>query len=374
MHENLLSIISSFLVDTSSIKKDLLEWIPKDRLNIDFLCKNPNALSVVEEIEDKRWDLILQNYGMGSLLLKEYRENGTVKFNTFFQFYEHNMWYEQVSNKEKLYFLCINPTAIPIIEDIYKKNPDDDRIDWYNLCLNENAIHIIEEEMKRNISNIKWGFLCANPEAIHIIEKQDIKKINMYSLSKNPNAKSLLEKQYITDKKKLEWKKICSNPGAISIIEKEYENDNDSPFIKWTELSGNINAKNILIKEYERNEGIKFNWYSICQNPCAISIIEKELEKQASNIWWTSLCSNPEAIHIIEKIYKNDKNDIRLNWYNISINPKAIDILETEYKTNPYCKIRFDYLSSNPSIFILNKDKIKEEKNRLFKILNEGGN
>ena len=116
--------------------------------------------------------------------------------------------------------------------------------------------------------------------------------------------------------------------------------------------------------------------HDLLRNPCAIKIIEKNLDK----ISWRALTCNRNAIHIIEKnLYKFDwwplsqnpgaihiieKNLDKINWQSLSLNEAATHILEKNQD-----KIHWYYLSSNPSIFELDYEKMKENNQEMYEDL-----
>ena len=163
---DLLYIIASFYTKP---KMKLLDWIPEDKLNWDYLSKNPKALHMLEKHPDKIfW-----------------------------------CWLSQ------------NPNAIPLL----KTHPD--KIDWKYLSSNPDlsyAIPLLEENLDNPLAVIDWGYLSANPNAIHLLEKNP-NKISWIWLSGNPDlsyAIPLLEKNL----DKIDWYNLSMNPNAIYILKK----------------------------------------------------------------------------------------------------------------------------------------------------------
>ena len=83
----------------------------------------------------------------------------------------------------------------------------------------------------------------------------------------------------------------------------------------------------LILRDWIKEEDL--NWCALSQNPNAISIIEKNLDK----VIWEDLSMNTNAIHILEK------NLDKVNWDYLSANPSAIHILE-----NNLDKVDIDYV------------------------------
>jgi len=143
---DVLKIVASYLVKP---KMKLLDWISLDKINWEFLSKNPNAIHLLEKNMDKiDWDLLL-----------------------------------------------MNPNAIHLLEQ------NIDKIDWDRLSANPNAIHLLEQ----NMNKIYWWYLLQNPNAICLLE-QNTNKIDWTWLSLNPNIFEIDKNQLkldITEQAKL---------------------------------------------------------------------------------------------------------------------------------------------------------------------------
>jgi hypothetical protein len=90
----------------------------------------------------------------------------------------------------------------------------------------------------------------------------------------------------------------------------------------------------------------KLDYYFLSRNSNAIKILEKNLDK----INWAYLSENPAAIHILEK------NINKISWPGLFTNIAAIQIIE-----NNLDKIDYDLVSENPSIFVLDKNAMKQQ-------------
>ena len=270
-------------------------------------------------------------------------------------------------------YLSKNSDAIHILI----QNPD--LIDWYMLSTNSSlkALEIIEKNIisdmnkKKGIETKKLPIQCdqiysdcsafwrllatnTNPKAVELIEKYfklneedfnfDSDPIEFWEiLSKNINAIYLLEKypHYIN------WKTILENqnPKAVEIIEKNL----DKIYVDdWPILSGNPAAIHIF-KDPEYLKKV-YDWYYLSKNEKAISILENNMDK----VEWGSFSSNPSAINILLQIIK-EKNE-----YNKKVKNHE-EINSKEYKYFDYFnKIDYGGLSRNPAIFELDYQGLKE--------------
>src|SRR5579871_1121809 len=105
--------VVNIIIDYSNVPI-LLNWIDVNKLDIDNLSRNPNAMGILEKHPEKiDWDQ-----------------------------------------------LSANPNAIHLLE----KHPE--KIDWHWLSANPNAMGILEKHPKK----IDWGWLSANPNAMEILE------------------------------------------------------------------------------------------------------------------------------------------------------------------------------------------------------------
>ena len=87
----------------------------------------------------------------------------------------------------------------------------------------------------------------------------------------------------------------------------------------------------------------KLNLAGLAKNINAIQMIESYLRHDPKKIIWGCLSENPKAIHILEK------NIDKIDWWELSKNPQAIHILETVLQHDPE-KIKWDYLSMNSNL------------------------
>ena len=226
--------------------------------------------------------------------------------------------------------LSKNPNAIELL----RRNPE--RIEWKVLSLNPNAIQLLEE----NPSKIYWKFICANPNAVHLIE-QNIHHpdICWIALSGNPSAMRLLKRF----PNRIFWNCLSANPSAIDYLKKNPER------IVWSRLCLNPSEEAMeMLEEYMNRSDLtekqqnEICWYNICQNPYAIKIIERELDKNRPAFHITNnspISLNHEAIHLILPIMKNGESYWKLNGYRLFRN-KRLDKLLPYLNTwiTEYCR------------------------------------
>ena len=283
-----------------------------DKLNWPNLCKNGNAIKILNEEYKKDpnklvWSALCENPKAIEILTREYKKD---------------------ENKIKWSVLCKNPGAIGIIKEEYEKDSNSTNIKWSALCENPKAIEILTKEYEKNSNKLDWDALCNNPKAIEILKKEykknpDSTNINWDILSGNPKAIELLTIKINKDKNlskspknKINWEKLSSNPKAIKLL------NTNTKKIWWNSLSGNTNPKaielleyRILTKVYGSNEKNHINWDILSGNPSAIKLIidRLKIEQQHEhmgihwhpdgivgkrNINWPKLLANPSIFTI----------------------------------------------------------------------------
>ena len=239
----------------------LRDWIPKDKLDWDWLSGNPNAIDMLGENKDEI------------------------------------SWIN----------LCDNPEAIELLKENKKK------IDWPTLSGNPNAYELLRERIeyenklneteykKIKYNKICWGTLSANPnkDIINLLEKNK-DKIVWEVLSGNPNAIDLLTK----NKDEIVWEVLSGNPNAIDLLTKNKDE------IVWEVLSGNPNAIDLLTKNKD-----EIVWEVLSGNPNAIDL----LRENKDDIDWEVLSGNPNAIDLL----RENKDDI--DWEVLSGNPAIFE-------------------------------------------------
>jgi hypothetical protein len=364
------------------------EFIDIEKLDLSMLCKNPNAIDILLlNKENLDWNNIALNPNAIFLIepnLKKiitkytcyYDGNLEFIFDSLKDMKEYNQAHpeliplkyisehdwtnimlnpeairiinKKLINKERISYivemysesLCMNPNAIPIIEDyLYYNFTDSIKNNLPDQILNSviERIKNTNNEYwdtlpKNNIElNLELNKLCQNLPVNFTFEEyiEENEYINHSELSKNPNAIHLLEKC----PKIIDYNSLSENPNAIHLILANFDKINKS------KLSKNINALPLLIKYPQF-----IDWYEISGNPGAIQLIEKNLDK----INWYKLSSNPAAIKILMN------NVDKIDWYEISANP---EIFELNYL---FLKKKMDIIREELMIKVLHPFRISK--------------
>lgn len=232
-----------------------------DRIDYFNLCKNTNAIHLIEEQDFMYLDMCLLSRKASAVPLlekKKYRIN----------------WKSLSINTEASHLMKYNL----------------DKIDWDDIAYNIGAIPLIEKNLHR-LSTRGWRILSKNPEAVPILKK-NIHKIDWSSLSLNPQAIDLLKNNI----DKIEWHTLSKNPMGIPIIENNLDKLDESC---WKALSSNPEAIHLL-EQYPE----KINWKSLVNNPRASLLIEKEIINNnpliIRNI--AMVARHPHNIHLLKHI------------------------------------------------------------------------
>jgi len=182
----------------SRIKYKLKDWIPPEKLDWNFLSRNPNAIDLLKENQDEiNWDALSANPSQGAIeLLKE-------------NLYEIN-WAK----------LSLNTNAIELLKENKTK------IDWNRLSANPAAIELLEA----NTDKIDWLYLSSNPAAMDLL-KANRDEIDWQYLSKNPNPEAI--ELLKANRDEIDWEYLSANPAAIELLKKNQDK------IDWDTLSQN---------------------------------------------------------------------------------------------------------------------------------------
>ena len=321
-------------------KYKLVDGIPEDKLNVDYLSKNPNAIYYLLDKGlpiDYYW-LTGNTNPIAMRLLEDeiYNDNSKIYID----------WHELSKNP--------SPEAIKILKD----NRDIIKWDILSENTNPNAIKLIEKEIKKNPKNISIIRLSTNetPEAINLLEK----------IIFNPNPIYVIEWYHI-------WKNLSKNSKAVKILKDNRKN------INWDSLSANKSTEAIELLEEELKVNPRhINWSALSGNPNQKAF--ELLQANPHNIDWDALSenTNPNAIDLLyrkmiveHKLTESQYNDLKrlskIRWDKISKNPNAIKLLKERiiYEDNlpedrrgrlQYSEIIcWNALSLNPSIFTIEK-------------------
>jgi len=317
----------------------LASWFPKNKIHFESLCRNPNAVEMVEEIIDNliqtnilpvkikiKWSNIAENPNAFCILQKhilnfEITENHKYfneDYNTKFDFLSkiasnHNPEIFDTFMKPILtkYFDTIHTP--PDLAQVIKEN-----INWINLSSNPNAIEFIKEKLiyepngNCELFDFEWEGLSANPhpEAIEILRRNP-ELINLDVLMKNPSAVGLLQELNIGP----DWDEFSGNPSqeAIDLIIERFNND---------------------LLEIQEHCDIE----ELASNPFGLKIIEEMVAKDLLNFEtiYIALSKNPNAKHILSR--PETLRYIDNSWYstefykNLSANPCIFDEITINLK------------------------------------------
>jgi hypothetical protein len=221
------------LLDIETLKvKDEIDLDPDIKLVVNgltfeykllYLCKNPNAIKILEYHIDK----------LGSDEI-EYLINNPMAIKII-EYYVNKLTFDNWLT------LSHKPFAIHLLE----QNPD--KINWNVISGNSAAIHLLEQ----NLDKINWSWLSTNTKAIHLLE-QNPNKINWCWLCQNPAAIHLLEQ----NPDEIVWSWLSQNPAAIHLLEQNPDK------IDWDRLNNNDNLFKLLKKYSDKIiTNLDYNYY-----------------------------------------------------------------------------------------------------------------
>jgi hypothetical protein len=370
---------------------ELRSWIKEEKLDLNELCKNPNAINYLEKEfnsqpgDDFYWKALSTNPNAIKLIKEKILRRQS--YDIHFQYLSSNPnaleLIEQKIAEEK----ALDPEKLETLSQIQ-------RFSWCLLSYNPNpnaikllAERILEEEKLQtenkeqfkalnHFNKINWSMLSYNPNAIELL-KQYPEKIDWGFFLKNPNLPvKLLEelvlkvknKEVLRENEKINWFIIWTIPKAIKILLKHYPEKIIAATI-WRELSDNTHYKAIelLSRKAIEEKILRENNFKKYINLTSTEVID-----------WSSLSSNPKAIELLEekaieeeelkennpKKYEKLYYDVVIDWKNVSANPKAIKLLE---KYPQY--IDLEGLCANPNAVKLIRKNIDILKPNHWKIL-----
>ena len=289
----------------------------KNRLDIEELCSNPNAINIIKE---------------------------------------HPDWIDME---------CLAMNHSPLAMDMMKEYLDnnDDPDVWYNLSKNPFAVDILFE----NMSKVHIPYLSQNPHP-RVIDYLSVNPsyIDWYFLSAMPEAIDIIRKHIAEGGEKIVWKQLCRNPAAIDILEQNILHSGGD-MICWASLSSNINGTQLLRKYFKKDEDA--NLYTPIND--SVYHINYEVFKNIK-IHWPNLSTNtsPDAMKLIEENPERlDKSAIRKIVIDNYPSPNFyIESVMTNHKIRHV--VNMEALSQNPAIFIIDTKatdiKIREFVSSLF--------
>jgi len=282
-----------------------------DKVDWTTLCRNPNAMPLIEEhleehLDRFHWNMLSGNSSVMSLLSKP----------NLVRLCKHKLDLRRLSENPNAipflenhldqicwFYLSGNPNALPLIE----KYPE--KIEWYTLSSNPNALHLL----KQNQENIHWSMLCINPnpEAIPLLSTRiETETIDWQCLSVNPNALSLLE-QYPEN---IHWEYASQNFGILPLLEKHID---QVDFENLCNHGDYTTPEVIQFLEKHVDKLCTLCWDQLSCEPNAIPLLVQNMDK----ICWDRLSRNPEAIHLLEQYPE------KIDWTDLSANPNAMHLL-----------------------------------------------
>lgn len=370
----------------------LRDWIPEEKINWRDLCKNPNAIDMIEEriIHDS------------TLTKKEFKDR--YQYNAQgYDIYKTIYWPSLSNNKNAIELIknkIIAEDSLTLQE--YEKLDWSNRLDWTSIAVNKDYKAMELLNMKR--SKINWNLLSINknamelfilpkyneeklidPEILFNIMHSENKKLDWSQLSKNEGAIKIIKEHLLFEdtipleiyndldsSNKIDWGGLATNPNAMPIIIKfiekyiQYEDidDEEHPYYRyaqhfddiWRNLSKNPKAAKYLYENYPE----KINWRAFSGNPKAIRYLNEPINYDKIN--WQKLSKNPAAINLLKE------NIGRIDWYYISCNtnPEAMELIRVKFEQEKYDtenntlhlhnlrtheKLDWNELSQNPAIF-----------------------
>ena len=405
LHEDIIKLITLKSLKSLYTYK-LVDGIPEDKLDVNLLCENPNALYYLiknglqinyyhlsnnpNPIVFKLLKKEIQNVHINWHLLSSKTDLEVIDLLSERIKFENQLSKEEYDKLQLPYkinwkLLSANPKAIKILKEEYD-NPNSDKLVWSALCSNPNAFDILKEEYKEypNSNKLVWSAICSNP---------------------NPKIVKLLEKELKIFPQHIDMNALAGNKTTEVI---KFLNDNFDLKINedidfWRILFGNSNSeileiiKNVLpinrflptssLSKYGSKEIIAFlrekannhliSLSDLASNPLpeAIALLKEKLTKnKITPVICKSLSenSNPGVITLLEKefIKNHDNPDILWRTLSSNTNKEVIDLLRKRmnyensltkkryHNLNMFHMINWDIVSKNPNAINLIKDRI----------------
>ena len=281
-------------------KYKLIDWIPKDKIDIQILSKNYSIFDLLYKNES--YDFLMNTSLLTTLshiqkYSKEYRPG-------FCTCSGGNMCNFHRSIKQYGDKLMHSPyIVIPVKDHQFEK--------FFNKSFNDNILNCLKNEGEYKIlNNISYPY---DTDIWNVPSKENIDDIisdiksygydqnkinelwNKLSLHQNKKAIDILKNEYLKHDSKINMKYLSINPLAIDILEIEYNKPNCT--IDWKNLSANPKAINILKKEYVK-PNCRISWKELSSNPCAMEILKTEYFKTNCKIIWERFWLNPSIVEI----------------------------------------------------------------------------
>lgn len=201
-----------------------------------------------------------------------------------------------------------------------------------------------------------------------------IDKYNEYKYVLRPWIFEWIKEKNVSDEEF--WKTIAWNNGS-GFFMNNYRTLKEfllhARFTDFEKFEGNGDALELFIDIVDNSHrrlygGVDWNYVAQNSHHCAVSLIEKNMDKIDDCAGWYSLSLNRNAIHIIEKYI--DKIDYFDLWENICKNPSAVNIIERYRNTT---KIKDEYLCKNPNPKVLRLIKSIDDEDSWNNIFSNPG-
>ncbi len=352
-HEILTRIVETHY--KSTLKYKLRDWISS-------ILDDQLEKKKIEPEDWSRWLCANTNIIAIEILKKVYKERGP----TFLDMKE----------------LCKNPIALPLIEQIYRENPN--LIEYEELAGNSAAYDLLmemafekpptemateelptemaTEELPTNL-NFHWGNFSANSKAHSLIiaksQKEDEMLVGDYSM--------------LLDYEKLDWKKVSSNRSTV-VLEFLFKvpqrinigslSGNPNPMAinflkKRIEIEKRLSAEELKRLEYSE----KIDWELLSGNYAALRLLIANKDK----IFWPSLSPNVSAISLIKDRIRYEEKLIKESNEKQKQRDEKIADLNTKITTHRSEIINLQTQLKNPDlpeglIFIKKNDIVVLEK------------
>jgi hypothetical protein len=285
----------------------LKSWVNKERLNKSGLSLNPDAVYFLSN--NRSW---IDNHMIAA------NDNAYVLI-------------DELIKKNQIDINSASLSNHVDIELLYKNN-NNINLDYFWLSANTCAKNLLKE----NYDNLNYSEISGNPGAIEIIKNMSPDRIDYSELSRNENAVELLK----NNKELIDWNVLSGNSQAIELLAANPHK------INFDALSHNYNIDDPRLRVIINYNLDKLDWGELSANPGAIDILSENINK----IEWDELCQNLNGVHLLSYFEEY------INWDILSSNIEAGELLEKNIN-----KINWFYASSNPCIFELDYDKMKDK-------------
>jgi hypothetical protein len=407
--EDIITIITQKSLKSLYTYK-LVDGIPEDKLDVDALFENPNALYYLLK-NGKQINYYLLSINPNPIVFKllkdEIKDNQEVHINWHLLssktesvvidlLSERNKFENQISKEEydrlqlpykiNWKLLSANPSACKILKEEYDNNPNSDKLVWSALCSNPKAIGILIEEYEEypNSNKLVWSALCSNtnPKIVKLLEKElkiFPENIDMNALAGNKTTeviKFLKNNFDLINYNDLDFWRILfrnSNSENLEIIKTVLPIKSHLPESSLSRYG----SKEIIAFLREKDNNFRISLDDLASNPLpeAIALLKDKLaKKKITPVICKSLSenTNPEVITLLENEFIKNPDNPNILWRTLSsnTNKNAIDLLrkrmeyenslkDRRYKNlNMYHMINWDIVSKNPNAIELIKERI----------------